>query len=360
MKVLSVSFSVNGSLGDSFKQISRYFANDYRIQLTVLSNSSNVVKSELGDVELVTEYFDRKKNLSFFNVFAWFRVLNFVLSRKFDVIFIYSPHPINFLIYPFLKKTKVVTYAHSVIPHSGVKGVNKFFLSLHYWLMFKYSKKIIVAYEGLKKDLLDKYKKIANKDVYVVRLGLLENHIFLDETEKVKKEDIDVLFFGRLEYYKGLDILIKSSYKVNSNYKYVVIAKGSLDKVYSIKRFPSNFEHINTYVPDRELAEYIKRSKLVVLPYRDACGTQVIQSVFAYKKTVIVSNVGCFPEYVKDGITGIIVPPEDVLALSNAIDELLSDDNLRYQLGYNGYLSLKNLFDNKKINDQIVSIFKEI
>ena len=56
------------------------------------------------------------------------------------------------------------------------------------------------------------------------------------------------------------------------------------------------------------------------MPYRDATGTQVIQSVFFYEKPVIVTNVGCFPEYVEDGVDGIVVPALDVVALQQALE----------------------------------------
>jgi glycosyltransferase involved in cell wall biosynthesis len=55
----------------------------------------------------------------------------------------------------------------------------------------------------------------------------------------------------------------------------------------------------------------------------------------AFGKAVVATNVGCLPEYVQDGITGILVPPQDEEKLAQAIIRLLENDELRTRLGRN-------------------------
>lgn len=96
------------------------------------------------------------------------------------------------------------------------------------------------------------------------------------------------------------------------------------------------------------------------MPYRDATGTQVIQSVFFYEKPVIVTNVGCFPEYVEDGVDGIVVPALDVVALQQALEKLLENTELRNTMGRNGFKKLSVKFSNDRITKEYISIFKSI
>lgn len=48
---------------------------------------------------------------------------------------------------------------------------------------------------------------------------------------------------------------------------------------------------------------------------------------------VISSHVGAIPEAVQDGVTGSLVPPGDVDALSQAMERLLADPSLARRLG---------------------------
>lgn len=58
-------------------------------------------------------------------------------------------------------------------------------------------------------------------------------------------------------------------------------------------------------------------------------------TAYVFKKPVVATTVGCIPEYVNNGITGLLVPPKDEEALANAIIKILSDDNLRKEMGEN-------------------------
>ena len=194
------------------------------------------------------------------------------------------------------------------------------------------------------------------KKIAVNYLGLLDNLVCAKRKATL---DIDVLFFGRIEYYKGLDILVEAG-KQMKNVKFVIAGKGNMTQIFGMDCLPSNFEHLNRYIPDEKLAGLIRHSKIIVLPYRDATGTQVIQSVFFYEKPVIVTNVGCFPEYVEDGVDGIVVPALDVVALQQALEKLLENTELRNTMGRNGFKKLSVKFSNDRITKEYISIFKSI
>jgi glycosyltransferase involved in cell wall biosynthesis len=51
---------------------------------------------------------------------------------------------------------------------------------------------------------------------------------------------------------------------------------------------------------------------------------------------VIVTNVGGMPEIVRDGVDGVVVPPEDPAALAGAIDRLVADPSARGAIGMAG------------------------
>ena len=120
------------------------------------------------------------------------------------------------------------------------------------------------------------------------------------------------------------------------NVRFVVAGKGDVSQVFGIGNLPSNFEHINKYVPDEELAELIQRSKVLVMPYRDATGTQTVQSIFYYEKPIVAL---------------------DAMALRQALEKLLDNDELRRIIGKNGFEKLIYKFSNDEIAKKYMSIF---
>ena len=81
-----------------------------------------------------------------------------------------------------------------------------------------------------------------------------------------------------------------------------------------------NVTVVDEYLPNELLAAYIKRANVVVLPYRSATQSGIIQIAFGLNTPVITTNVGGLAEAVEDGRTGLVVPPEDPLALAEAIE----------------------------------------
>lgn len=67
---------------------------------------------------------------------------------------------------------------------------------------------------------------------------------------------------------------------------------------------------------------------VAVLPsYREAQGLALLEAM-ALRRPVVATNVGGVPEMIEDGVTGLLIPPRDPLALGNAIARLLTDHPL--------------------------------
>jgi glycosyltransferase involved in cell wall biosynthesis len=80
-----------------------------------------------------------------------------------------------------------------------------------------------------------------------------------------------------------------------------------------------------------------KALDIAVLPsYREAQGLTVLEAM-ALSRPVVASNVGGIPEMIEDGVTGLLVPPHDPVALAAAITRLLRDHPLADTLGRAGH-----------------------
>lgn len=352
MNILVISFSVNGVMGDNFKQVIAMLR-DQGISLSILTNENICFEN----IDVCNVRFNRKKITDFINPVSYYKIWKYIRNANYDKVLVLSPHPANIIIHKWIDPQKLYYYLHDNEPHSGFPKKDLFFYKIQLNLIYNSACGIIVSSNAIKNDIIEKKPTVDKNRIFVIYLSVLQNLQFDFDSDLDVSEPIDVLFFGRLEYYKGIDVLIEANAYTKTKYNYLLISKGDLKAVFNISDLPNNFKHINEYVSDYNLAKYIHSSKLVVMPYRDATGTQVIQTVFFYNKPIVATNVGCFPEYITDGVDGIIVPKENAQQLAQAMDELLSDKVLREKMGVNGKLKLNLLFSNQILAKRYVELF---
>jgi glycosyltransferase involved in cell wall biosynthesis len=135
-----------------------------------------------------------------------------------------------------------------------------------------------------------------------------------------------LLFFGFVRPYKGLEYLVQSLPLVLEQIAVHALVVGefwSSPEFY--QRYAREFgveqaiTFVNRYVPNEELPPYFDLADVVVLPYVSATQSAVVQLAFGFGKPVITTRVGGLHEVVQDGVNGLVVPPQDEVALANAI-----------------------------------------
>ena len=74
---------------------------------------------------------------------------------------------------------------------------------------------------------------------------------------------------------------------------------------------------------------------------------------------VVASKIGGIPDVVKNGKTGILVPPRDPKALAEAIICLLQDENVRRKMGRNARKKAEN-YSWKRIAEKYERVYEEL
>lgn len=151
------------------------------------------------------------------------------------------------------------------------------------------------------------------------------------ETERMPAELADMedrpylLFFGRIDKYKGIGNLLRAYKPVSDTALPLIIAGGGMlsNAEKELASSTQNVTLINRYIHDGEMKWLFAHSAAVVLPYIEATQSGVIPIAYAYGKPVIVSNVSGLTQFVQDRETGFVA--KDIAALTKAIDAMTAD-----------------------------------
>jgi glycosyltransferase involved in cell wall biosynthesis len=149
------------------------------------------------------------------------------------------------------------------------------------------------------------------------------------------------LFFGRLERYKGVDTLIQAQRLLRARGVDLGLTLAGSAGAGDAQRawdgaLPPGVALHQGHIDDQQALDLFRRCGLLVLPYRDATQSALIAAAYAFRKPVIVTDVGALPEYVDPGRTGWIVPPGDPQALADALADAFADRQRLAHMGRAG------------------------
>ena len=135
-----------------------------------------------------------------------------------------------------------------------------------------------------------------------------------------------LLHFGFIRPYKGLAVLLDAMPLIQTEMPVHLLVAGEVwgskaeyDAQIARLHIDEQVTFVDRYVPDEELASYFRAADVAVLPYLSATQSGVVQLAFGFGLPVIASNVGGLPDVIRQGETGLLVPPGDPSALAQAV-----------------------------------------
>ncbi len=109
----------------------------------------------------------------------------------------------------------------------------------------------------------------------------------------------------------------------------------------------------------REMAAWYARAALFVQPsFYETFGIACLEAM-CFRLPVVAARVGGLPEVVEDGVTGILVPPNDPQALGEAILSLLRDPEKRRRMGERGREKVLAEFTAERVADLSEAFYRE-
>ncbi|MCM2465812.1 glycosyltransferase family 4 protein [Methanoculleus oceani] len=302
--------------------------------------------------------------LSTINPLTYFRLLRVIGSEKPDVIHLLFEDALAAItLYLIRRRFAIILTEHDPAPHAGEHILVKLNWSFARSLLEPISSRIIVHGKNLKDVLLS--RGIPEAKIAVIPHGDYSYYTKWRD-ESIESNGETILFFGSIKEYKGLRYLIKAVPAVCSHHPKanVIIAGGGdfskYETMEEYRKYKSVFEVHNDYIPDEDIAPLFQRATVVVLPYIDASQSGIIPIAYAFRKPVIVTDVGSIAEVVEQGKTGIIIPPKDEKALADAIIAVLNDKQACDEMAQNAYAFMKENLSWATIAKRMHAVYHEV
>jgi len=301
------------------------------------------------------------------NPFTWFKAVRKIKSLNPDLIAFIWYNPFFGMAFNVisgrLKKYfhgKVLFIAENIISHEA-----RFIDSFLTKIALRHADKFLVLSEIVEKGIKELYP---GKNVFRSSLPIYDCYQFdslITKTDARKKIELPtdknvILFFGYIRAYKGLMYLIEAMpnvLKFDPDAMLLVVGEFYEEKEKYFDAVKSlglgrNVKFVAEFVPNEDVGLYYTASDLVVLPYKSATQSGILNIAYGFKRPVVVTNVGGLPELVEEGKTGFIVEANNPNTIAEGIVKYFSskdkskfEKNIEEFVQKSGFKSIEAVFE---------------
>ena len=254
---------------------------------------------------------------------------------------------------------------------------------------FEAAAKVIAVSEGMRQDILRSYPALDPGKVDVVYNGIdLDRWKPVDDPELVRSLGVDpnrpsVVFVGRITRQKGLPYLLKAAAKLPKDVQLVLCA-GAPDTpeilaevkagVAALQKKRSGVVWIDRLLSQYELSAILSKASTFVCPsVYEPLGIVNLEAM-ACGAPVVGTATGGIPEVIVDGVTGRLVPIEQLADgtgtpvdpdrfvddLAATLNEVLANPELARRMGESGRQRAEREFSWARIADQTQAIYRSL
>jgi len=293
------------------------------------------ISGEIDAIFVPTGTSRRKVLQNIFNPWHYRRLINAVCTFHPDVIWFPHEHFWRIPLACLLKQYHFVFTIHDVIRHLGEEA-SRLHLAKRACVLNEASRVIVLSRVG-KQELAH---QMDSEKIEVIPHGSFPFHI--EGSSRIlppPPNNKTALFAGRIREYKGVRILLEAFRIVQGSIpdaKLVIAGSGDISAYQELIQGSKNLVIINHYLTEQELFDLYSQCDFVVAPYIDGSQSGVIPLALTNGRAVIATNVGGLPDQFTPGSSGLLVEPNDIHQLADAMETLFSNSKLAVDMGQQG------------------------
>lgn len=177
-----------------------------------------------------------------------------------------------------------------------------------------------------------------------------------------------VLFAGRLNRRKGVEDLVHAIARIKTVPNLKLTLAGSLAEADFIKSLRAAIDRLQAadivefrgILDADQLLQELSRAAVLVLPSYVETAPMVIQEAMASGVPVIATRVAGIPLQVEEGVTGHMIEPGDIDALSARLESLLLDADLRRSMGAAARIKASREYRAENVARATVEVYRKI
>jgi len=160
---------------------------------------------------------------------------------------------------------------------------------------------------------------------------------------------------GAFEPYKGHVYLLEAIPLIKKKFpavKFVLVGEGRIkSEVEALARSRGLFTDVifTGHCPEDKMIDIVGTFDIFVLPSLHEGLPYVISEAMSLGKPVVATKVGGIPEQINNGVSGILVPPQDSEELANAIIYLLTNEEKAKGMGLKAQKKVRDNFTIKSM-----------
>jgi glycosyltransferase involved in cell wall biosynthesis len=231
------------------------------------------------------------------------------------------------------RPARVTAIVHNVVPHETHPGGR--------WLM----ERLLRAVDGVVVHSAEQGRLASAHGARSVRVAALAPHLpgglpapagrarALARPPRAPGDPVRILALGMVRDYKGYDLLLEAARGV-PGVRVTIAGEQWGDagqRLRALAADPALSGRVEVragYVPGAQVPALMDAHDVLALPYRHATASQNVLLGHVYGLPVLATAVGTFPEEVRDGRDGLLVPPGNVAALAAALRRLAEPGRL--------------------------------
>jgi glycosyltransferase involved in cell wall biosynthesis len=166
---------------------------------------------------------------------------------------------------------------------------------------------------------------------------------------------------GRLSPEKGFDVLINAISLVrdqDGEVGFVIFGDGPLKDALQHQIAALGLAGMVILAGFRgDLDRYVPHLDMLVLPSHTEGLPNVVLEACAAGVPVVATSVGGTPEVIEGGVSGLLVPPGDPVALASALCEMLGDEENAREMAFQGRQRVLEWFSFHRQVEQYLELF---
>jgi len=274
------------------------------------------------------------------------RLMTIIKKEKIKIVYSNTSAVLAGAIAAWISRTAHIWHIHEVI----VKP--KYLWKILSGIIFLLSDKVIAISEAVKSHLAEGFKRNAKKAVLIydgINIAKFDTRI---KGEKIRREfnisqdAIIIGMVGRISRWKGQEHFLEGAAEIHKNFpetKFLIVGNPYPGEEYRMKKLQNQIESIglkgHTFLTGfrSDIIEVLASFDIFILPsqWPEPFGLVILEAM-AMEKPVVATNHGGPRDIVLDGITGYLVPPQDISQMVSALTKLIEEKDLRISMGKNG------------------------